>query len=117
MNALTTFAQEKRKVIEIKRDVLRTRRARPFNRKIDALVHFQWRRRAILRMSPCLSAPDRDAAEALCAAVSLHGAAADVLVRAGCGPVGLTASELIAPSRRLLNDLIAEAAERRPTSP
>ena len=54
---------------------------------------------------------------ALCAAVSLHGAAADVLVRAGCGPVGLTASELIAPSRRLLNDLIAEAAERRPTSP
>ena len=36
----TTFAHGKRKVIEIKRDVLRTRRGRPFNRKIDALVTF-----------------------------------------------------------------------------
>ena len=33
----------------------------------------------------------------------LHGAAADALVRAGSGPVGLTASELIEPARRLWN--------------
>ena len=31
--------------------------------KLTRWSHFQWRRRAILRMSPCLSAPDRDAAE------------------------------------------------------
>ena len=36
----TTFAHGKRKVIEIKRDLLRTRRGRLFNRKIDALVTF-----------------------------------------------------------------------------
>jgi hypothetical protein len=33
----------------------------------------------------------------------LHGAAADALVRSGCGPVGLTAGELIEPARRLWN--------------
>ncbi|MCX7172941.1 MAG: NAD(P)H-hydrate dehydratase [Proteobacteria bacterium] len=46
-------------------------------------------------------------AEALLAAVHLHGAAADACVAAGIGPIGLTAEELIAPSRRLLNDWIA----------
>ena len=35
--------------------------------------------------------------------VHLHGAAADELVRAGCGPVGLTAGELVEPARRLWN--------------
>ena len=40
VNALTTFAHEKRKVIEIKREVLRARPRRLFNRKIDALVTF-----------------------------------------------------------------------------
>ena len=35
--------------------------------------------------------------------VHLHGAAADALVASGCGPVGLVASELIDPARRLWN--------------
>jgi NAD(P)H-hydrate repair Nnr-like enzyme with NAD(P)H-hydrate dehydratase domain len=35
--------------------------------------------------------------------VHLHGAAADALVAQGIGPVGLTASELIEPARRLWN--------------
>jgi hypothetical protein len=43
----TTFAHGKRKVIEIKRDALSTRRGRLFNRKIDALVT-QRRHRSIL---------------------------------------------------------------------
>lgn len=47
--------------------------------------------------------------KALLAAVHLHGAAADELVAAGCGPVGLTAGELIAPARALLNRWIADA--------
>ena len=46
--------------------------------------------------------------EAACAAVQLHGAAADECVSAGLGPIGLTASELIAPARRLLNEWITE---------
>jgi NAD(P)H-hydrate repair Nnr-like enzyme with NAD(P)H-hydrate dehydratase domain len=33
----------------------------------------------------------------------LHGCAADECVRAGVGPVGLTAGELIDPARRLWN--------------
>ncbi|WP_371325473.1 NAD(P)H-hydrate dehydratase [Dechloromonas sp. ZY10] len=41
--------------------------------------------------------------EALLAGVHLHGAAADWLVGEGCGPVGLTAGELIPAARRLLN--------------
>ena len=41
--------------------------------------------------------------EALCAAVQLHGAAAEACVAQGLGPIGLTASELIAPARALLN--------------
>src|SRR5436190_19234024 len=35
--------------------------------------------------------------------VHLHGAAGDELVRDGVGPVGLTASELLEPARRLWN--------------
>ena len=31
--------------------------------KLTRSSHFQWRHRSTLRMSPCLSAPDRDAAE------------------------------------------------------
>ena len=45
-------------------------------------------------------------AQALCAAVWLHGAAADVCVEAGDGPYGLTASEVILAARSLLNSLI-----------
>jgi len=40
---------------------------------------------------------------ALVLGTHLHGAAADALVAAGTGPVGLTAGELIAPARRLWN--------------
>jgi len=47
---------------------------------------------------------------ALCGAVHLHGAAADVLVASGAGPVGLAAGELIPVARTLLNRLIAENA-------
>lgn len=50
--------------------------------------------------------------EAILAAVHLHGAAADACVTAGHGPngpIGLTAGELIAPARRLLNDWIRQA--------
>ena len=44
--------------------------------------------------------------QALCAAVWLHGAAADVCVESGDGPYGLTASEVILAARTLLNTLI-----------
>lgn len=50
--------------------------------------------------------------EAILAAVHLHGAAADACITAGhwpIGPIGLTAGELIAPARRLLNDWIRQA--------
>ncbi len=40
---------------------------------------------------------------ALVLGTHLHGAAADALVAAGTGPVGLTAGELIEPARRLWN--------------
>jgi len=40
---------------------------------------------------------------ALVLGVHLHGAAADELARSGSGPVGLTASELIDPARKLWN--------------
>jgi NAD(P)H-hydrate repair Nnr-like enzyme with NAD(P)H-hydrate dehydratase domain len=39
--------------------------------------------------------------------VHLHGAAGDALVRAGVGPVGLTAGELADPARRLWNSWLA----------
>ena len=45
-------------------------------------------------------------AAALCA-THLHGAAADVLVNEGVGPVGMTAGELIDSARRLLNRWIS----------
>ncbi len=51
------------------------------------------------------SAPDR----ALEAAVYLHGAAADALVRDGCGPAGLAAGELIDVARGLVNARKARA--------
>jgi len=44
--------------------------------------------------------------QALCAAVWLHGAAADVCVESGEGPLGLTASDVILATRTLLNALI-----------
>ena len=47
------------------------------------------------------------AEQALLAAVHLHGAAADACVRAGQGPIGLSAGELIAPAREILNRWIA----------
>lgn len=45
--------------------------------------------------------------EALLAAAHLHGAAADACVADGKGPIGLTAGELIAPARKILNGWIA----------
>ncbi len=45
-------------------------------------------------------------AQALCAAVWLHGAAADVCVESGDGPYGLTASEIILAARSLLNSFL-----------
>ena len=38
----------------------------------------------------------------------LHGAAADRLVAAGDGPIGIAAGELVVAARRLLNELIAQ---------
>lgn len=46
--------------------------------------------------------------EALLAAVHLHGAAADLCVKEGGGPIGLTAGELIPAARRYLNRLVAD---------
>ncbi len=47
---------------------------------------------------------------ALLAGVHLHGAAADRLVAAGVGPVGLTAGEVIDAARALFNDWLRQAA-------
>ncbi len=44
-----------------------------------------------------------DERHALTAGVYLHGAAADLAVQAGSGPIGLSASEIIHTARRLLN--------------
>lgn len=44
-----------------------------------------------------------DERHALTAGVYLHGAAADQLVKNGCGPIGLTAGEIIDAARALLN--------------
>lgn len=49
-------------------------------------------------------------APALSAAVHLHGAAADALVAAGNGPIGIAATELIPAARTLLNRWIADLA-------
>jgi hydroxyethylthiazole kinase-like uncharacterized protein yjeF len=46
--------------------------------------------------------------EAALGAVWLHGSAADELVRQGIGPIGLTAGELIAPIRNLINRLASQ---------
>lgn len=45
--------------------------------------------------------------EALLAGVHLHGCAADALVTQGCGPIGLTAGELIDSARACFNQWIA----------
>jgi hydroxyethylthiazole kinase-like uncharacterized protein yjeF len=45
---------------------------------------------------------------ALVLGTHLHGAAADALVTAGTGPVGLTASELIDPARRIWNGWLSQ---------
>ena len=50
-----------------------------------------------------LLAQGADPLDAMLAGTHLHGAAADALVAAGCGPIGLTAGEIIASARRLLN--------------
>ena len=47
---------------------------------------------------------------ALALGVHLHGAAADALADAGDGPVGIRASELLAPARRLWNGWLRGAA-------
>lgn len=60
----------------------------------------------LLGFVTALLAQGNDAATALIAAVHLHGAAADLLVETGTGPVGLTAGELIAPARDVWNDWI-----------
>jgi hydroxyethylthiazole kinase-like uncharacterized protein yjeF len=44
---------------------------------------------------------------ALVLGTHLHGAAADALVAAGIGPVGLTAGELVEPARRIWNEWLA----------
>jgi hydroxyethylthiazole kinase-like uncharacterized protein yjeF len=46
---------------------------------------------------------------ALVLGTQLHGCAADECVRAGAGPVGLTANELIEPARRLWNGWLARS--------
>lgn len=59
-------------------------------------------------MTGALLAQGWGAWPALCAAVFIHGAAADSLVDAGEGSIGLTASELLRPARHVLNQLIAD---------
>jgi len=50
---------------------------------------------------------------ALVLGVHLHGAAADELARSGSGPVGLTASELIDPARKLWNSWLGQPNQVR----
>lgn len=50
--------------------------------------------------------------EAAAAATWLHGAAADALVDEGVGPIGLTAGELPAAVRKVLNRLVKDRAGR-----
>lgn len=54
-------------------------------------------------MTGALLAQHWPAGKALACAVHLHGAAADRLAREGQGPIGLSASELIAPARQIFN--------------
>ncbi|WP_028311203.1 bifunctional ADP-dependent NAD(P)H-hydrate dehydratase/NAD(P)H-hydrate epimerase [Derxia gummosa] len=60
-------------------------------------------------LAGALLARDDDAFEVACAAVWLHGRAADELVAAGIGPVGLAAGELAPAIRTLLNRLTRPA--------
>ncbi|HZV54762.1 MAG TPA: NAD(P)H-hydrate dehydratase [Rhodocyclaceae bacterium] len=60
-------------------------------------------------IAAALLAQQWPALEATLAAVHLHGAAANALVTAGTGPVGMTAGELIDTARTLLNRWIANA--------
>ncbi len=60
-------------------------------------------------MVAALIAQHWPASKAVLAAVHLHGAAADALVAAGTGPVGLTAGELIDATRSLLNRWLVDA--------
>jgi hydroxyethylthiazole kinase-like uncharacterized protein yjeF len=53
--------------------------------------------------------------EALLAGTWLHGAAADALVAAGSGPVGITASEVIDGARELINAAALAAQNRKPS--
>jgi hydroxyethylthiazole kinase-like uncharacterized protein yjeF len=63
-------------------------------------------------MTAALLAQGWPAFMAAAAAVHLHGAAADHLVVAqGCGPIGLSAGELIPAARSLLNRWIADAGK------
>ncbi len=61
-------------------------------------------------MAIALLAQGWPADQALLAAAHLHGAAADACVAAGDGPLGISAGELIAPARTLLNHWIQTAA-------
>jgi len=58
-------------------------------------------------MVTALLAQGWPALEALLVAVHLHGCAADRLVTLGCGPIGLSAGELIDSARFCLNDWIS----------
>ena len=61
-------------------------------------------------MCGALLAQGWPAHQAALAAVWIHGAAADALVAAGIGPVGVTASEIIDAARTVLNALIGSAS-------
>jgi hydroxyethylthiazole kinase-like uncharacterized protein yjeF len=58
---------------------------------------------ALSGMIAALIAQGAEPLQALLAGVYLHGAAADALVAAGVGPIGITASEVIDRARALLN--------------
>jgi hydroxyethylthiazole kinase-like uncharacterized protein yjeF len=62
-------------------------------------------------MVAALCAQHADPLQALLAATYLHGAAADALVAAGSGPIGITASEILDSARSLLNR--GAAAQKR----
>jgi len=58
-----------------------------------------------------LLAQDWPPLSATAAAIHLHGAAADHLAAEACGPIGLTAAELIPAARSLLNRWTMDAAD------
>jgi hydroxyethylthiazole kinase-like uncharacterized protein yjeF len=63
---------------------------------------------ALSGLALALLAQGWPSAEALAAAVHLHGAAADAAVAAGRGPVGLTAGECIDAARQVYNGWVRE---------